>query len=174
MEFDVERGMEVLARTPAVLQALLGDLGEYWTHGTYGKDTFSPFDVVGHLIHGDHTDWIPRTRIILEQGEKQAFEPFDRFAQYDFSRGKNMAELLDEFAAVRGANVAALRGMNLGPEQLALRGAHPEFGSITLGAMLATWVVHDLNHIAQVMRAMSYQYRDEVGPWKQYLSVLKP
>jgi len=172
MEFNVDQGVEILARTPSVLRALLGDLGSHWTHANYGEDTFSPFDVLGHLIHGEQTDWIPRAQIILAHGESRPFEPFDRFAQYEVSLGKTVSELIDQFATLREANIRALRGMGLAPAQLELRGAHPEFGSITLGAMLATWVVHDLNHIAQVARAMAYQYRDEVGPWKQYLSIL--
>lgn len=172
MEFHIEQGIEVLERTPAVLRALLGGLEERWTHGNYGENTFSPFDVVGHLIHGERTDWIPRARTILEYGMSKPFVPFDRFAQKETSQGKSTADLLDEFAALRAENIRALRELGPTPEQLSLRGAHPEFGSVTLGGLLATWVVHDLNHIAQVTRGMAHQYTDEVGPWKQYLWIL--
>ena len=173
MKFEIERAIEVLSRTPAVLHGLLDGLGEHWTRANYGDGTFSPFDVLGHLIHGERTDWIPRARIILEHGEARTFEPFDRFAQYDESRGKSVSELLDEFTSLRAANINALRTMRITPHQLALCGSHPEFGTVTLEAMLATWVAHDLNHIAQITRAMAHQYRDEVGPWRRYLSILR-
>jgi hypothetical protein len=172
MQYDVDQATEILSRTPAVLQSLLGGLGDHWAQARYGEGTFSPFDVVGHLIHGEREDWIPRARVILEHGESHPFEPFDRFAMFEASKGKTVDQLLSEFAALREQNVEALRELQLSPDKLALRGKHPEFGSVTLGAHLATWVVHDLSHIAQIVRAMGHQYREAVGPWRQYLRIL--
>jgi hypothetical protein len=164
--------IEVLERTPSTLSALLSGLGEVWTHRNYGEATFSPFDVVGHLIHGERTDWIPRLRIILEHGESRPFDPFDRFAQFEASRGRTMRELLDEFARLRAANVEILRSMRIADAQLARTGTHPALGRVTAGELLATWVVHDLNHLKQMAKAMSHQYRDLVGPWREYLPIL--
>jgi len=147
-------------------------LGEHWTHRNYGETTFSPFDVVGHLIHGEKTDWMPRLRIILEHGEDVPFEPFDRFAQSEASRGKTLADLLSEFERLRAENLATLRGLELTPRQLALRGMHPALGSVTAQELIATWVVHDLNHLKQIAKAMAWQYRDDVGPWRAYLPIL--
>lgn len=172
MQFKIDSAIEVLSRTPGVLRALLSGLSEPWVMNDYGADTFSPFDVVGHLIHGECTDWIPRARIILEYGETRAFEPFDRYAMYDHNRGRHINDLLDTFAALRQDNIEALRALNLTSEQLSLRGVHPELGTVTMEALLATWVAHDLNHIAQIAKAMSYQYREAVGPWRPYISVL--
>jgi len=173
MKFKLDQAVEVLSRTPAVVRAMLGGLSEPWIVNHYGKETFSPFDVVGHLIHGERTDWIPRARIILEHGESKPFEPFDRYAQYQDSKGKTIEELLDTFETLRRENVAALRAMNLSAEQLALRGTHPALGTVMLEELLATWVVHDLNHIHQVAKCMAYQYRDNVGPWLEYATVIK-
>ena len=164
--------IEVLERTPASISALLSGLTEPWTNGNYGEATFSPFDVVGHLIHGEKTDWIPRLRIILEHGEKRPFEPFDRFAQTEANRGKTMRDLLDEFARLRAENVAILRSMKLTDVELARTGMHPALGRVTASELLATWVVHDLNHLKQIAKAMSHQYRDLVGPWREYLPIL--
>lgn len=172
MEFQIEQAIEVLSRTPAVLEAMLGDLSEPWVHNNYGEKTFSPFDVVGHLIHGERVDWIPRARIILEHGERKPFEPFDRYAMYEASRGKSMGELLHTFAELRAKNLDALRAMDISPEQLALRGTHPGLGPVTLENLLATWVAHDLNHIHQIAKSMAFQYREGVGPWREYLTVL--
>ncbi len=172
MEFTLEQAIEVLAGTPGVLRALLGGLSAPWVESNYGEKTFSPFDVVGHLIHGERTDWIPRARMILEHGESRAFEPFDRYAMYEESKGKKIGELLDTFESHRRENVAALRAMRLTPDKLALRGRHPALGSVTLEALLATWAVHDLNHVHQIAKAMAYQYREAVGPWREYLSIL--
>ena len=147
-------------------------MGEHWTHRNYGETTFSPFDVVGHLIHGEKTDWMPRLRIILEHGEEVPFEPFDRFAQSEASRGKTLADLLSEFERLRAENLATLRGLELTPRQLALRGMHPALGSVTAQELIATWVVHDLNHLKQIAKAMAWQYRDDVGPWRAYLPIL--
>ena len=172
MNFVLDTGIEVLRRTPATLRALLADLPADWTAATEGPDTWSPYDIVGHLIHGERTDWIPRARIILEQGPSRRFEPYDRFAQFRESKGKSLGELLDEFAARRAENLVTLRAWKLTDEQMALEGEHPAFGTVTMRQLLATWVAHDLGHIAQTARVMAKQYRDAVGPWREYLPVL--
>lgn len=171
MNFQPEQGIEVLGRTPAVLRALLGGLSDVWVLSNYGDKTFSPFDVVGHLIHGERTDWIPRARIILAHGEARAFEPFDRYAMYEDSKSKSLAELLDTFETLRRQNVGELQAMQLTPEKLALRGTHPELGAVTMEQLLAMWVVHDLNHIHQIAKSMAFQYRDNVGPWRRFVSI---
>ena len=173
MEFDLAHAIDVLQRTPATLNSLLRDLPEALLVQNEGPETWSPYDVIGHLIHGEETDWIPRARIIIEHGETRAFEPFDRVAMFDKSRGKSIAELLDTFAQLRAANVRELESMNLTSDLLDKRGLHPELGVVTLKQLLATWVVHDLGHIRQVVRVMSKQYREAVGPWKAYLSILE-
>lgn len=173
MEFNVEQAIEVLSKTPSVLRAMLSGLSEPWVHNNYGDRTFSPFDVIGHLIHGERTDWMPRARIILESGESRPFEPFDRYAMYDASRGKTIAELLDTFESLRSENLDALRAMKLTREQLSLRGTHPALGTVTLEQLLAMWTVHDLNHVAQIAKSMAFQYRERVGPWLAYASILK-
>lgn len=172
MEFRLGQAIEVLSRTPAVVDAMLGGLSEPWVENNYGEKTFSPFDVVGHLIHGERADWIPRARIILEHGEARPFESFDRYAMYEASKGKSIGELLGEFADLRSANIVALEAMELTSEQLALRGRHPELGSVTLENLLATWVTHDLNHIHQIAKSMAFQYRGCVGPWAEYITIL--
>jgi len=173
MTFQLAEGIAVLERTPVAFRALLGGLSGQWIAGNEGPDTFSPFDNLGHLIHGERTDWIPRARIILEHGEARAFVPFDRFAQAKESRGKALEQLLDEFARLRRENLAALEALNLQPQDLARRGKHPELGVVTLSELLATWAVHDLTHLHQISRVMAHQYRDAVGPWSVYLGVLK-
>jgi hypothetical protein len=170
--FALHDAIEVLERTPRVLAAMLGGLGERWTHANYGEATFSPFDVVGHLIHAERTDWIARARWILENGSSKAFEPFDRFAMYAETEGKRLEDLLATFAELRSANLAALAELRLSEERLDLRGLHPALGAVTLRQLLATWVVHDLNHIHQIAKSMAFQYRDEVGPWREYLPLL--
>lgn len=172
MQFDLSNAIQVLERTPLSFRALLGGLTEAWTTPNEGPETFSAFDNLGHLIHGERTDWIPRARLILEQGANRRFESFDRFAQYRESRGKTLAELLDEFASLRAENLSTLRGWNLSEQQLALEGEHPSLGPVTLSQLLATWVAHDLGHLAQTARVMAKQYREAVGPWRQYLPVL--
>jgi hypothetical protein len=172
-EFNLDDVVAVLTRTPASLDALLRGLPDIWVRRDEGKDTWSAFDIVGHLIFGEKTDWIPRARIILESGEARAFDPFDRFAQFRESQGKSTQQLLDEFARLRTENVAALRAMNLQPRDFARRGKHPELGVVTLAQLLATWAVHDLTHVHQLSRVMAYQYRDVVGPWSAYLGVLQ-
>lgn len=163
---------QILERTPATLRALLGGLPESWTAPNEGPDTFSAFDNVGHLVHGERTDWIPRARIILAQGPSRRFEPYDRFAQVHESAGKSMTQLLDEFTTLRAANLQELQGWALTDAQLALEGEHPAFGAVSLRQLLATWAVHDLSHLAQIARVMAKQYREEVGPWRQYLPLL--
>jgi uncharacterized damage-inducible protein DinB len=165
---------DVLERTPRVLPTLLAELPEELERGDEGEDTWSPYDVVGHLIHGERTDWISRLRTILDHGESREFEPFDRFAQFEESRGKSMDELLAEFAVRRAENLSFLRALDLQPEDLERTGRHPDLGIVTLGELLATWVVHDLGHIAQIGRVMAKQLGDEVGSWRAYLPVLAP
>ena len=172
MHFQLTNALEVLERTPGTFRALLGGLPEAWTAPNEGPDTFSAFDNVGHLIHGERTDWIPRARIILAQGTDRRFEPYDRFAQNRESRGKSLAELLDELARLRAENLATLRDWALSERELALEGEHPALGPVTLRQLLATWVAHDLGHVAQATRVMAKQYREAVGPWRAYLPVL--
>lgn len=172
MEFQLEQGKEILRRTPKTLNALLSDLPNDWVLSNEGPETWSPYDVVGHLIHGEETDWIPRARIILEHGEDRAFDPFDRFAMLKRSRDQSLQELLTTFARLRGESLHQLDELNLTPELLEKRGTHPELGVVTLGQLLSTWVVHDLGHIRQVVRVMAKQYGEAVGPWQAYLSIL--
>ena len=172
MNFDLDVGSAVLERTPAVLRAMLAGLPAEWITRNEGPDTWSPYDVVGHLIHGERTDWIPRARIILAQGADRRFTTFDRFAQFRESEGKSLGTLLDEFASLRAENLAAIASWHLTEAQLTLRGEHPELGAVTLAQLLATWVAHDLGHIAQIARVMAKQYRDSVGPWRAYLPVM--
>jgi hypothetical protein len=172
MNFDVTAGVSVLERTPETLRAMLAGLPPAWIDATEGPETWSPYVIVGHLIHGERTDWIPRARIILAQGPERRFTPYDRFAQFRESRGRPLADLLDEFARLRGENLATLAGWRLTNAQLTLEGEHPEFGPVTLGQLLATWVGHDLGHVAQTARVMAKQYRDAVGPWRAYLPVM--
>jgi uncharacterized damage-inducible protein DinB len=172
MQFQLAQAIEVLRRTPSGLRSMLSGLSDPWVFNNYGPDTFSPFDVVGHLIHGERADWIGRARMILEHGESRTFEPFDRYAMYEASKGKTLAELLDTFESLRQENVRTLEAMRLTPEKLALRGRHPDLGTVTLENLLATWVAHDLNHVAQIAKAMARQYGEAVGPWEVHLSIL--
>ena len=172
MQFELPRALEVLERTPATLHALLDGLPETWTSPNEGPDTFSPFDNVGHLIHGERTDWIPRARIILAQGIDRRFEPYDRFAQYRESQGKRLPDLLQEFARLRSDNLAVLRGWGLSERELEPEGEHPSLGPVSLRQLLSAWVVHDLGHLAQIARVLAKQYREAVGPWRTYLPVL--
>lgn len=172
MEFNVLQGSAVLMRTPATLRALLLDLDPSWVTATEGPETWSAYDIVGHMLHGERTDWIPRAQLILAQGANRRFELFDRLAQFRESQGLSLATLLDEFESQRHANLKILHGWQLRDEQLALQREHPEFGLVTLRQMLATWVAHDLGHIAQVARVMAKQYREAVGPWRAYLPIL--
>jgi len=164
--------VSVLARTPATLDTLLRDLPEGWTRTTEGPGTWTPYDVVGHLIHGEKTDWMPRLAIILEHGPARPFDPFDREAQFRDSPGKSLPALLDEFSELRRDNLARLRALNLQPEQLDSKGTHPALGPVTLRQLLATWTAHDLAHLVQVSRIMAKRYKQEVGPWAEFLSVM--
>ena len=172
MEFELDKAKEVLQRTPATLNALLNDLPSDWVLANEGPETFSPYDVIGHLIEGEENDWIPRARIILEQGEARPFDKFDRFAMYEKSRGKSLSELLAEFEQLRGESLRQLDEMNLTPELLQKRGSHPALGVVTLSQLLSAWVVHDLGHIRQIVRVMAKQYRDAIGPWTTYLTIV--
>lgn len=172
MSFDLSEGIAVLERTPVTLRALLSGLPESWITTDEGPGTFSPFENVGHLIHGERTDWIPRARIILAQKSDRRFQPYDRFAQRRESQGKSLADLLDEFDRLRSENLATLRSWDLTGRELALEGEHPELGPVTLRQLLATWVAHDLGHLAQTARVMAKRYRQDVGPWRAYLPIL--
>lgn len=172
MAFDLGGAFSVLERTPVVLDTMLRDLDEVWLHADEGPETWSPFDIVGHLVHGERTDWMARARRILEHGTSRSFEPFDRFAQFEDSRGKSIGDLLDDFARLRARNLEDLKALDLTPVELELEGMHPDLGPATLGQLLATWVTHDLGHIAQIARVMAKVNRDNVGRWAEYLSVL--
>ena len=172
MNFKLKNCIEILSRTPAVLDSLLGGLSDEWIHNNEGEATWSPFDIVGHLIHGEKTDWIPRMEVILSDGPDKNFDPFDRFAQFEVSKGKNFRQLLDEFKALRKENIGILKSKNLDAQDLSKTGIHPEFGEVRLEQLLATWTAHDLSHLAQITRVMARQYTREVGPWKQYLPIL--
>jgi len=172
MQFDLDKSIQVLERTPRVIEQLLSGLDDTWVHYDRGPDTWSPFDVLGHLIHGEKTDWIPRMRIILEHRINHPFPPFDRYAMLIDNKGKKLRDLLALFKQLRAANVMALRQAKLSERRLNLRGTHPELGQVSLKQLIAAWVVHDLNHIDQIARIMAWQYRHQVGPWREYMSVL--
>ena len=172
MNFDLDRSIDMLRRTPAVVRTFLSGADAAWIRGTEGPETFSPFDIVGHLIDGEETDWLPRARIILAGGPNPTFEPYDRFRHRTRNAGRSLESLLDEFATLRAANLDLLRSWSLTTAQLGLTGTHPTLGRVTLSQLLATWVVHDLGHIAQISRVMAKQYASEVGPWVEFLPVL--
>lgn len=172
MDFDLDLSVQALARTPGTLRALLETLPDPWIRATEGPDTFSPFDVVGHLIDGEETDWVPRARLILAQGPELHFPPYDRFRHRTRNVGRGLGSLLAEFARLRMANLDLVRAWRITPTQLELTGIHPTFGRVTLRELLAAWVVHDLGHLAQVARVMAKQYRSAVGPWAPFLPVL--
>lgn len=172
MEFKLEQTIEILTRTPLLLRSWLDGLSTDWTDANEGADTWSAFDIVGHLIHGEKTDWIPRAKLIIESGETVPFEPFDRFAQFENSKGKKLADLIDEFVLLRKENLATLRSLPVA-ENLTKTGRHPALGRVTLKQLLATWAVHDLNHINQLSRVMAHQYKDHVGVWREYLGVIR-
>lgn len=173
MKFDLEKSIQVLERTPRALEQLLSGLDDTWVHYNSGPGTWSPFDVLGHLIHGEKTDWIPRMRIILEHRTNHPFPPFDRHAMLIDNKGKNLRDLLVLFKQLRAANVMALRQAKLNERRLHLRGTHPDFGQVTLKQLIAAWVVHDLNHLDQIAQTMAWQYRHQVGPWREFMGVLK-
>lgn len=173
MDFQISKTIEIISQTPATLKSLLGNLSDEWNFAPDGEDSWSPFDIIGHYIHGEETDWITRAKIILSQGENLTFEPFDRFAQLDKSEGQTMSELLETFANLRQKNIEILKSWNLTDEQLKLKGIHPELGEVTLEQLLATWAVHDLTHVRQLVSVLAKQYTGNVGAWKQYLSILQ-
>ena len=170
--FDFDHARTLLSRTPDTLRVLLHDLPEPFIHANEGPETWSPFDVMGHLIHGERTDWLVRAKLILRDGGPHTFEPFDRFAQKEASRGKTLNALLDTFAALRAENLRELDVLDIASEDLDRKGRHPDLGPVRLRELLAAWVVHDLGHLAQISRAVAKAYRDEVGPWRAYLPVL--
>jgi DinB family protein len=172
MDFNVTDGIAVLERTPAALHAMLHGLDTAWIDATEGPETWSAYDIVGHLVHGERTDWIPRARLILSRSASRRFAPYDRFAQFHESEGKSLSDLLDEFARLRAESLATLAEWRLTDAELALDGEHPAFGAVTLRQLLATWVVHDLGHVAQIARVMAKQYRDAIGPWSAYLPIV--
>jgi hypothetical protein len=173
MEQNLQHTLSLLTRTPATLNALLRDLPEAWTFRNEGENTWTVFDVVGHLVHGERTDWIQRAKVVLQFGETQPFKPFDRQGFEQEKQVKSLGEFLDEFARLRSENLDELRALNLRPEDLALRGRHPALGVVTLSELLATWAAHDLTHLHQISRIMAHQYREAVGPWSTYLGVLQ-
>ncbi len=173
MKFDLDKAIEVLERTPLLLEALLKDLSNDWTMSNEGEETWSPYDIVGHLIHGEKTDWINRLEIILSKEGNKTFEPFDRFAQFEESKGKTIKQLLTEFKKNRNSNLKVLKSKNITIADFENKGIHPSLGEATLVNLLSTWVVHDLNHLSQISRVMAKQYKEEVGPWIEYLPILK-
>jgi DinB superfamily len=173
MEFSINKSIEILERTPLVLIQLTNNLSADWTMNNEGGETWSVFDVIGHLIHGEKTDWIPRIEIILSTGANKEFEPFDRFAQLEESKGKSLEQLLNEFLAVRELSLKKLKGFNITVDDFNKTGIHPKFGAVTLSQLIAAWIVHDLDHISQISRVMAKQYKEESGPWIEYMKILR-
>lgn len=173
MKFQLDHTIKILNRTPAVIEDLLYGLPKEWIHNNEGPDTWSPFDIVGHLVHGEKTDWIPRALIILGDRTDKTFVPFDRFAQFEDSKGKTIHDLLDEFRALRDDNIVTLKSWDLKDSDLTKTGQHPALGTVMLKELLSTWAVHDLNHIYQMSRVLANNYKEEVGVWRAYLGVLK-
>lgn len=172
MDFRIDQAIELLSRTPAALRALLAGVSDAWTRSDEGPETWSPIVTVGHLTFAEEVNWIPRARMILEHGESRVFEEFDRFAQFERFQGLSLEQLLDAFAARRRESLAALAEMNLTPERLARRGTHPDFGSVTLSQLLATWTVHDMNHVGQIVQTLAKQYREAIGPWRRFVPIV--
>lgn len=172
MDFSIEKSISILEKTPAVLHELLFDTPEEWVMINEGNETWSPYDIIGHLLHGERKDWIKRLEIILSNNDEKKFTPYDRFAQFNESKGKEMKTLLNEFEILRTKNIEILKSINISEEKYEWIGVHPVFGNVTLKNLIATWVVHDLDHLAQISRVMAHQYRNEVGPWKEYLRIL--
>lgn len=173
MQFELQKSVEILERTPLILEAYLGGLSKDWLKNNEGENTWSPYEILGHLVYGEKTDWMVRVKTILRTSENKLFEPFDRLAQLKEDQDRPIAELLTDFNVLRTSNLEELRALNISDEDLQLTGIHPEFGEVTLGQLITTWVVHDLGHIGQISRVMAKQYKNEVGPWINYLSVLK-
>ena len=172
MKFNLILSIQILERTPLVLETLLSNLSDEWIQNNEGENTWSPFDVVGHLIHGENTDWIPRLEIILGNDKDKRFVQFDRFAQFNDSKGKSLEQLIEEFKLLRKENIEKLKSKKLTKADLLTEGIHPDFGAVTISHLLSAWVVHDLNHLAQIERVMAVQLRSDVGPWKEYLPIL--
>ena len=172
MKFSLDKSYEILERTPAVLRTVLTGLSDDWIMNNEGPETFSPYDVIGHLIHGEKTDWRDRTIMILEHGTAKSFVPFDRFAQFEESKGKSLITLLDEFEKLREANLTWLKSLKLTEGDFDKKGSHPSLGQVTLRQLLSTWVIHDLTHIAQVTRVMAKQYKNEMGPWIEFFRIM--
>ena len=172
MKQNLQDTIALLERTPPALDALLRGLPQSWTHRNEGESTWTAFEIVGHLIHGDRTDWIPRVKRVLDDGDRKPFEPFDRLGQRREIEGKSLEQLLDEFRRIRAEKLGELRALKLKPEDMQRRGMHPALGPVTLGHLLATWAAHDMTHLHQIARVMAHQYREEVGPWEKYLGVL--
>lgn len=172
MEFKVDKAVLLLERTPTILNSFLKGLPSEWASYNEGQDTWSPFDIIGHLIQGEKTDWITRSKIILSDADKKEFKPFDRFAQFENSKGKSLDELLTEFEKLRTENLAEIKKMDLSDNNLTLEANHPGLGKVTLKQLLSTWVTHDLTHIAQIARVIAKQYKDQVGPWVEYIGIL--
>ncbi|MDO5979270.1 DinB family protein [Flavivirga spongiicola] len=172
MTYNLKQALEILERTPNTLNAWLTNLSDEWIYTNEGDNTWSVFDVVGHLIHGEKTDWMIRTRIILSDSENKTFESFDRFAQFENSKGKTLQQLLKEFSELRVENLKALKQLEIKESQFGMKATHPELGEVTLKELLATWVTHDLGHIAQITRVMAKLYKDEVGPWEAFIPIL--
>ena len=173
MKFNLEKSNAILERTPVVLEALLKDLPDDWINNNEGPDTFSPFDVAGHYLHGEKTDWMARIEIILSDNPNKNFETYDRFAQFEESKEKNLEQILNEFKIVRKENLEKLRSFKIDKEKLNRTGVHPKFGEVTLRQLLSTWVIHDLTHLAQISRVMAKQYKEEMGPWLEYFRLLQ-
>jgi len=172
MKYSIDKALEIIERTPVILNVYLKNLSDEWILCNEGGETWSAFDVVGHLIHGEKTDWVPRLKLVLNDSENKTFEPYDRFAQFEESKGKTMKQLLNEFSELRLQNVAFLKSLNITESDFDKKAIHPSLGEVTLNNLLATWVAHDLGHINQISRVMAKQYKREVGPWVEYLSVL--
>jgi hypothetical protein len=172
MDFKITQAIEILSQTPLTIKSLLSNLSNDWVYASVGENSWNAFDIIGHYIHGEQTDWIPRAKIILAQGESVTFESFDRFAQFEISKGKTLSELLETFADLRQQNLETLKSWNLTDEQLKLKGIHPELGEVTLEQLLATWAVHDLTHIRHISIVLAKQYAENVGVWKEYLTIL--
>ncbi|MCB0432442.1 MAG: DinB family protein [Mangrovimonas sp.] len=173
MEFSIEKSVEILERTPKTLEVLLNGLSDDWIYNNEGEDTWNVFDVIGHLVHGEKTDWMERTLIILSSDGNKTFAPFDRFAQFKDSRGKTLQQLLEEFQELRTSNLQILKDLQISHSDMKKTGIHPSFGQVTLEQLLSTWVVHDLNHLSQISRVLAKQYKDSVGSWEAYLRILK-
>jgi len=171
MKFEIEKSLEILERTPNNLRSMLHGLSNGWTDINEGENTWNAYDVIGHLIHGENTDWVPRTQIILHCKDKE-YKHFNRFAQFENSKGKNLTQLLNEFELLRNQNLKTLKSFSLKNNDLSMEGIHPELGTVNISHLLSTWVVHDLGHIAQISRVMAKQYKTNTGPWVKYLSIL--